>query len=128
MADQLTEEQIAEFKEAFSLFDKDGDGKFRRRSHFRVCGGIGLRQLPRQTDSRRQRRHGGRCRWHVALCPMRRWRFPPISTLLVGVEGEGIADDGDGGLEWFPTYTGEESAMANDANYNMSGGGSCRIS
>lgn len=31
MADQLTEEQIAEFKEAFSLFDKDGDGKFQRR-------------------------------------------------------------------------------------------------
>lgn len=27
MADQLSEEQIAEFKEAFSLFDKDGDGK-----------------------------------------------------------------------------------------------------
>ena len=26
MPDQLTEEQIAEFKEAFSLFDKDGDG------------------------------------------------------------------------------------------------------
>ncbi|BAM40412.1 calmodulin [Theileria orientalis strain Shintoku] len=26
MADQLSEEQIAEFKEAFSLFDKDGDG------------------------------------------------------------------------------------------------------
>ncbi|KAM6177309.1 calmodulin-like protein 3 [Erethizon dorsatum] len=26
MANQLTEEQIAEFKEAFSLFDKDGDG------------------------------------------------------------------------------------------------------
>eukprot|EP00058_Branchiostoma_floridae_P007765 XP_002593253.1 hypothetical protein BRAFLDRAFT_87234 [Branchiostoma floridae] len=26
MTDQLTEEQIAEFKEAFSLFDKDGDG------------------------------------------------------------------------------------------------------
>ena len=26
VADQLTEEQIAEFKEAFSLFDKDGDG------------------------------------------------------------------------------------------------------
>lgn len=25
-ADQLTEEQIAEFKEAFSLFDKDNDG------------------------------------------------------------------------------------------------------
>jgi calmodulin len=26
MAEQLTEEQIAEFKEAFALFDKDGDG------------------------------------------------------------------------------------------------------
>ena len=26
MADQLTEEQIAEFREAFSLFDKDGNG------------------------------------------------------------------------------------------------------
>lgn len=26
-AESLTEEQIAEFKEAFSLFDKDGDGK-----------------------------------------------------------------------------------------------------
>ena len=26
MADQLTEEQITEFKEAFSLFDKDGNG------------------------------------------------------------------------------------------------------
>ncbi|ELK08324.1 Calmodulin [Pteropus alecto] len=25
MADHLTEEQVAEFKEAFSLFDKDGD-------------------------------------------------------------------------------------------------------
>lgn len=28
MAEHLTEEQIAEFKEAFSLFDKDGDGTF----------------------------------------------------------------------------------------------------
>jgi calmodulin len=26
MVEQLTEEQIAEFKEAFSVFDKDGDG------------------------------------------------------------------------------------------------------
>ena len=26
MADQLTDDQIFEFKEAFSLFDKDGDG------------------------------------------------------------------------------------------------------
>jgi hypothetical protein len=29
MADQLTDDQIAEFKEAFSLFDKDGDGTVR---------------------------------------------------------------------------------------------------
>jgi hypothetical protein len=28
MVEQLTEEQIAEFKEAFSLFDKDGDGTY----------------------------------------------------------------------------------------------------
>lgn len=27
--DDYTEDQIAEFKEAFSLFDKDGDGKTR---------------------------------------------------------------------------------------------------
>ena len=27
MAEQLSEEQIAEYQEAFSLFDKDGDGK-----------------------------------------------------------------------------------------------------
>ena len=26
MAEELTVEQVAEFKEAFSLFDKDGDG------------------------------------------------------------------------------------------------------
>jgi len=25
-SEQLTEEQISEFKEAFALFDKDGDG------------------------------------------------------------------------------------------------------
>ncbi|CAF2171367.1 unnamed protein product [Brassica napus] len=29
MADQLTDDQISEFKEAFSLFDKDGDDKDR---------------------------------------------------------------------------------------------------
>lgn len=27
MAEHLSDEQIAEFKEAFALFDKDGDGK-----------------------------------------------------------------------------------------------------
>ena len=33
MADQLTEEQIAEFKEAFTLFDKDGDGYIDIKAH-----------------------------------------------------------------------------------------------
>jgi hypothetical protein len=28
MVDRYTEEEIAEFKEAFSLFDRDGDGGF----------------------------------------------------------------------------------------------------
>ena len=28
MADKLKDEQIQEFREAFSLFDKDGDGMF----------------------------------------------------------------------------------------------------
>lgn len=32
MADALTQEQIAEFREAFSLIDKDSDGEFRRRN------------------------------------------------------------------------------------------------
>jgi len=44
MADQLTEEQIAEFKEAFSLFDKDGDGEYfhcysEKRPFFYQAGG-----------------------------------------------------------------------------------------
>ena len=36
MADTLTEEQIAEFKEAFSLFDKDGDGTITTKVQFNV--------------------------------------------------------------------------------------------
>jgi len=51
MADQLTEEQIAEFKEAFSLFDKDGDGMFR--------GNVGfIRSFVRSFDSIGFERHG----------------------------------------------------------------------
>ncbi|CAN0890581.1 unnamed protein product [Linum grandiflorum] len=34
MADQLTDDQISEFKEAFSLFDKDGDGSISLPLHF----------------------------------------------------------------------------------------------
>ena len=61
MADQLTEEQIAEFKEAFSLFDKDGDGKYLScvvlafcRSGVDLCGGEG--DTIRTTD-----RNGAQC-------------------------------------------------------------------
>ncbi|KAJ5427821.1 calmodulin [Penicillium cf. griseofulvum] len=32
MADSLTEEQVSEYKEAFSLFDKDGDGAWHRHA------------------------------------------------------------------------------------------------
>ena len=39
MADQLTDDQISEFKEAFSLFDKDGDGMFLDLS-FAVSRGV----------------------------------------------------------------------------------------
>ncbi len=39
-ADQLTEEQIAEFKEAFSLFDKDGDGTITTKELGTVSGSL----------------------------------------------------------------------------------------
>ena len=41
MADQLTEEQIAEFKEAFSLFDKDGDGSITTKELGTVMRSLG---------------------------------------------------------------------------------------
>ncbi|GFS37821.1 calmodulin 3 [Actinidia rufa] len=34
MADQLTDDQISEFKEAFSLFDKDGDDLSAKSCYF----------------------------------------------------------------------------------------------
>ncbi|XP_006644879.3 calmodulin-like protein 1 [Oryza brachyantha] len=41
MANQLTDEQIAEFKEAFSLFDKDGDGSITTRELGTVMRSLG---------------------------------------------------------------------------------------
>jgi calmodulin len=41
MADQLTEEQIAEFKEAFVLFDKDGDGTITTKELATVMRSLG---------------------------------------------------------------------------------------
>ena len=40
-ANQLTEEQIAEFKEAFSLFDKDGDGNITTKELGMVMRSLG---------------------------------------------------------------------------------------
>ncbi len=62
MADQLTEEQIAEFKEAFSLFDKDGDGEF----NYRVRG-----SWDNRNDSNRRIAVGR------VLTPTRRYRSSP---------------------------------------------------
>ena len=47
-ADQLTEEQIAEFKEAFSLFDKDGDGTITTKELGTVMRSLG--QNPNETE------------------------------------------------------------------------------
>ena len=43
MADQLTEEQIAEYKEAFSLFDKDGSGSISQQELGVVLSNLGTK-------------------------------------------------------------------------------------
>ncbi|KAI8597479.1 putative calmodulin [Dissophora ornata] len=48
MADQLTENQLAEFKEAFSLFDKDGDGTITTKELGTVMRSLG--QNPTEAD------------------------------------------------------------------------------
>lgn len=42
MADQLTDEQVAEIREAFSLFDKDGDGTITTQELGTVVWSLGL--------------------------------------------------------------------------------------
>lgn len=41
MAEKLTDDQIQEFREAFSLFDKDGDGKITRQELGTVMKSLG---------------------------------------------------------------------------------------
>ena len=48
MVDQLTEEQIAEFKEAFSLFDKDGDSNITSKEVGAVMRSLG--QTPTEAE------------------------------------------------------------------------------
>jgi calmodulin len=57
MADTLSEEQISEFKEAFSLFDKDGDGQITTKELGTVMRSLGqnpteaeLRDMIREVD------------------------------------------------------------------------------
>jgi hypothetical protein len=65
MADQLTEEQIAEFKEAFSLFDKDGDGTITTKELGTVMRSLGQNPTEAEQDlrwakEREEGREGGR--------------------------------------------------------------------
>ncbi|KIX95728.1 uncharacterized protein Z520_08435 [Fonsecaea multimorphosa CBS 102226] len=48
MADSLTEEQVSEFKEAFSLFDKDGDGQITTKELGTVMRSLG--QNPSESE------------------------------------------------------------------------------
>ena len=46
MADQLTDEQTAEFREAFALFDKDGDGTISTKELGTVMNSLGQKPTP----------------------------------------------------------------------------------
>ena len=50
MADKLSEEQISEFKEAFDLFDKDGDGRITATELGTVMKNLG--QSPSEAELR----------------------------------------------------------------------------
>jgi hypothetical protein len=53
MVEQLSEEQIAEFKEAFSLFDRDGDGKITSKELGTVMRSLGANPTGNSSHWRR---------------------------------------------------------------------------
>uniref|UniRef100_A0AAY4B1A4 EF-hand domain-containing protein n=1 Tax=Denticeps clupeoides TaxID=299321 RepID=A0AAY4B1A4_9TELE len=77
-ADQLTEEQIAEFKEAFSLFDKDGDGTITTKELGTVMRSLGqnpteaeLQDMINEVDS-----------WETSL-----WGWIKVAGILHRIRG-----------------------------------------
>ena len=51
MADQLTEEQTAEFREAFALFDKDGDGTISTKELGTVMNSLGQKPTAAELET-----------------------------------------------------------------------------
>merc|ERR1711981_433369 len=51
MADHLTEEQTAEFREAFALFDKDGDGTISTKELGTVMNSLGQKPTPQELEN-----------------------------------------------------------------------------
>merc|ERR1712241_29634 len=51
MADHLTDEQTAEFREAFALFDKDGDGTISTKELGTVMNSLGQKPTPQELEN-----------------------------------------------------------------------------
>ena len=51
MAEHLTDEQTAEFREAFALFDKDGDGTISTKELGMVMNSLGQKPTPQELDN-----------------------------------------------------------------------------
>ena len=51
MADHLTDEQTAEFREAFALFDKDGDGTISTKELGTVMNSLGQKPTPAESTT-----------------------------------------------------------------------------
>ena len=69
MVEQLSEEQIAEFKEAFSLFDRDGDGKITSKELGTVMRSLGANPTGNSSHRRRHSRLHLSASSFLALAP-----------------------------------------------------------